>query len=157
MAVLSTLRSQVLRERLAQFSKVYASHRPAVQRVLNITFVAYVLGSTYLGLSSRSGKQQDSSSSRKGRGKSKQGEAGKPAKVAVSLSSQPYVVFMSLICPLNISCVQVDAVFYRRLGHILRIVIPGVRSKEALLLVMHSSLLIFRTAISLYVAALDGK
>jgi ATP-binding cassette subfamily D (ALD) long-chain fatty acid import protein len=156
MAVLSTLRSQVLRERLAQFSKVYASHRPAVQRVLNITFVAYVLGSTYLSLSSRSGKQ-DSSSSRKGRGKSKQGEAGKPAKVAVSLSSQPCLVAMSLICPLNISCVQVDAVFYRRLGHILRIVIPGIRSKEALLLIMHSSLLIFRTAISLYVAALDGK
>jgi ATP-binding cassette subfamily D (ALD) long-chain fatty acid import protein len=52
---------------------------------------------------------------------------------------------------------QVDAVFYQRLSIILRIVIPGWRSKEALLLVMHSSLLIFRTAISLYVAALDGK
>ncbi|KAH7927381.1 hypothetical protein BV22DRAFT_1031862 [Leucogyrophana mollusca] len=53
--------------------------------------------------------------------------------------------------------VAVDAVFYQRLGVILRIVIPSIRSKEALLLVMHSSLLIFRTAISLYVAALDGK
>jgi ATP-binding cassette subfamily D (ALD) long-chain fatty acid import protein len=52
---------------------------------------------------------------------------------------------------------QVDAVFYQRLARILRLVIPGLRSKEALLLVMHSSLLIFRTAISLYVAALDGK
>ena len=52
---------------------------------------------------------------------------------------------------------QVDAVFYQRLSHILRIVIPGIRSKEALLLFMHSSLLIFRTVISLYVAALDGK
>lgn len=47
--------------------------------------------------------------------------------------------------------------FYQRLGTIMRIVIPGLRSKEAMLLVMHSSLLIFRTAISLYVAALDGK
>jgi len=36
-------------------------------------------------------------------------------------------------------------------------VIPGIRSKEALLLFIHSSLLVFRTAISLYVAALDGK
>lgn len=53
--------------------------------------------------------------------------------------------------------VAVDAVFYQRLSKILRIIIPGIRSKEALLLVMHSSLLIFRTAISLYVAALDGK
>ncbi|KAG9314614.1 adrenoleukodystrophy protein [Chiua virens] len=53
--------------------------------------------------------------------------------------------------------VAVDALFYQRLRVILRIVIPSVRSKEALLLVMHSSLLVLRTAISLYVAALDGK
>lgn len=52
---------------------------------------------------------------------------------------------------------QVDAVFYKRLSTLLRIVIPSLRSKEALLLVMHSSLLVFRTAISLYVAALDGR
>ncbi len=53
--------------------------------------------------------------------------------------------------------VQVDAAFYQRLSRILRIVIPSLRSKEAMLLFMHSSLLIFRTVISLYVAALDGK
>ncbi|KAF8912942.1 ABC transporter transmembrane region 2-domain-containing protein [Gymnopilus junonius] len=53
--------------------------------------------------------------------------------------------------------VAVDALFFERLSKLLRIVIPGIRSKEALLLLMHSSLLIFRTAISLYVAALDGK
>jgi ATP-binding cassette, subfamily D (ALD), peroxisomal long-chain fatty acid import protein len=52
---------------------------------------------------------------------------------------------------------QVDAVFYQRLSRILRLVIPSLRSKEALLLLTHSSLLVFRTAISLYVAALDGK
>ncbi|RPD63264.1 hypothetical protein L227DRAFT_544100 [Lentinus tigrinus ALCF2SS1-6] len=53
--------------------------------------------------------------------------------------------------------VAVDALFYQRLSRILRIVIPSLRSKEAMLLCMHSSLLIFRTVISLYVAALDGK
>jgi hypothetical protein len=52
---------------------------------------------------------------------------------------------------------QVDAIFFQRLKNILRIVIPGLHSKEALLLLMHSSLLILRTAISLYVAALDGR
>lgn len=57
----------------------------------------------------------------------------------------------------NSLCPQVDAVFYQRLSGILRIVIPSIRSKEALLLFMHSSLLVFRTMISLYVAALDGK
>ncbi|KAG6335624.1 hypothetical protein ID866_3460 [Astraeus odoratus] len=53
--------------------------------------------------------------------------------------------------------VAVDAAFYQRLRVILRIVIPSIRTKEALLLLMHSALLVFRTAISLYVAALDGK
>ncbi|KAJ3770426.1 hypothetical protein FB446DRAFT_790513 [Lentinula raphanica] len=48
----------------------------------------------------------------------------------------------------------VDALFYQRLRHILRIVISDIKSKEALMLVMHSSLLIARTAISLHV---DGK
>lgn len=47
--------------------------------------------------------------------------------------------------------------FYQRLSTILKIVIPSLRSKEALLLVTHSALLIFRTVISLYVAALDGR
>ncbi|TFK30755.1 adrenoleukodystrophy protein [Coprinopsis marcescibilis] len=133
MTVLSTLRSQAAKERFAQFSKAYGRHRPTVQRVLNIAFVVYTLGSTYLSLTSRSGKPSDDGGSRKKRGKGKQGEANKPARVAV------------------------DGHFYSRLGHILKIVIPGIRSKEALLLLMHSSLLVFRTAISLYVAALDGK
>jgi hypothetical protein len=57
----------------------------------------------------------------------------------------------------NHAAEQVDDVFYKRLSNILKIVIPGIKSKEALLLCMHSSLLIFRTAISLYVASLDGK
>lgn len=35
--------------------------------------------------------------------------------------------------------------------------IPSLKSKEALLLVMHSSFLVFRTVLSLYVADLDGK
>ncbi|KAI6005118.1 ABC transporter transmembrane region 2-domain-containing protein [Pisolithus orientalis] len=49
--------------------------------------------------------------------------------------------------------VAVDAAFYQRLRVILRIVIPGIRTKEALLLCMHSTLLVFRTAISLYINA----
>lgn len=47
--------------------------------------------------------------------------------------------------------------FYQRLKELLRIVIPGWRSREAGLLAMHTSFLIFRTMLSLYVADLDGK
>ncbi|KII93685.1 hypothetical protein PLICRDRAFT_171408 [Plicaturopsis crispa FD-325 SS-3] len=129
MAVLSTLRPS--KARLAQFASFYAIHRPLVQRSLTTGFIFYVLGTTYRGLSAR---PVSASSQRKGKGKEKEdGKPGKPPRVAV------------------------DAVFYQRLSVLLRIVIPSLRSKEAMLLVMHSSLLIFRTAISLYVAALDGK
>ncbi|KAF8649820.1 hypothetical protein AX16_005585 [Volvariella volvacea WC 439] len=136
MAVLSTLRTDSIRERFSQFSKVYASHRPLVQKALNILFVLYVLGTTYRGFAARpAGSSSKSKGKGKGkdRGDGKDGDSGRPPRVAV------------------------DGLFYQRLGSILRIVIPGIRSKEALLLMMHSSLLVFRTAISLYVAALDGK
>ncbi|KAH8835936.1 ABC transporter transmembrane region 2-domain-containing protein [Flagelloscypha sp. PMI_526] len=125
--------SEALKASVANFTKFYSSHRPAIQRALNFTFILYVLGTTYKGLSAR---PPSSGSSRKGRstkGKDDKEDDNKPQRVAV------------------------DALFYQRLSAILKIVIPGFRSKEALLLVMHSSLLIFRTAISLYVASLDGK
>ncbi|PPQ64758.1 hypothetical protein CVT26_002702 [Gymnopilus dilepis] len=123
MATVSQLSSRAKKD-LAHFLKVYAVHRPQVQRLLNISFVVYVLGTTYAGLSSGHKKEH---LSRKKSG------------------------------PIKGERVAVDAVFFERLSRLLRIVIPGIRSKEALLLIMHSSLLIFRTAISLYVAALDGK
>lgn len=85
MAVLSTQRSQALKEHIAQFSTVYAAHRPAVQRTLNIAFVAYVLGSTYLSLSGGSRKSSNESTQRKGKSRAKKGEPGKPAKVAVRI------------------------------------------------------------------------
>ncbi|PPQ67380.1 hypothetical protein CVT25_005959 [Psilocybe cyanescens] len=116
------------KEKLAHFLKIYAAHRPAVQRLLNLTFIGYILGATYVGLSGSM-----TSSKKEHPKKGKGGSGGKSERVAV------------------------DALFFQRLAKILRIVIPGIRSKEALLLFMHSSLLVFRTAISLYVAALDGK
>ncbi|KAI0001790.1 ABC transporter transmembrane region 2-domain-containing protein [Russula vinacea] len=129
MTVLSTLR-QRSHPALARFSSTYAAHRPLIQRILTAAFIAQFLAATIHSLSTR--PSPPSTSKGKAREKSS-AEAGKPPRVAV------------------------DAVFYQRLSRILRLVIPGLRSKEALLLVMHSSLLIFRTAISLYVAALDGK
>jgi ATP-binding cassette subfamily D (ALD) long-chain fatty acid import protein len=53
--------------------------------------------------------------------------------------------------------VEVDAVFWARLSRILKIVIPGLKSKEASMLVLHSAFLLFRTLLSLYVASLDGR
>lgn len=116
-----------LDQRAKQLAQLYAVHRPLVQRGLTVGFVLYVLATAYRGLAARPTTKRDKEKDLTDR------KDGKPARVAV------------------------DAIFYQRLGIILRIVIPNIRSKEALLLFMHSSLLIFRTAVSLYVAALDGK
>ncbi|KAG7450156.1 adrenoleukodystrophy protein [Guyanagaster necrorhizus] len=132
--LLSALRTQDFRNHYIQFSRWYSSHRPLVQRVINTAFIVYVLGSTFSGLSGKGGSSR-STKSRKGKG-SKGGNDGDDKRS---------------------TRVAVDSVFYRRLGAILRIVVPSIRSKEALLLVTHSSLLVLRTAISLYVAALDGR
>ncbi|CAL1696300.1 unnamed protein product [Somion occarium] len=127
------MRTEAVRQHAAQLANLYMYHRPVIQRCLNIGFVLYSLSSTYRSLSARSSRPKD-----------KYKDKGKARDDGTALTKKS-------------PRVAVDAVFYQRLSNILRIVIPSIRSKEALLLFMHSSLLIFRTAISLYVAALDGK
>lgn len=53
--------------------------------------------------------------------------------------------------------VAINGLFFRRLLVLLRIIIPGVRSKEASLLAMHTCFLVIRTMLSLYIAVLDGR
>jgi len=147
MTVLSTLR-QRSQPTLSSFARTYATHRPLIQRILTVGFILNVLTSTLHSLSTR--PSPPSTSKGKEREQPAPIDPGRPPRVAVCTC--PLDQFHQFDIPL-----QVDAVFYQRLSRILRLVIPSLRSKEALLLFMHSSLLIFRTAISLYVAALDGK
>uniref|UniRef100_A0A914UU96 ABC transmembrane type-1 domain-containing protein n=1 Tax=Plectus sambesii TaxID=2011161 RepID=A0A914UU96_9BILA len=50
-----------------------------------------------------------------------------------------------------------DEQFLRQLWALIKIMVPGVFSKEAAILVMHSSILVCRTFLSIYVAALEGR
>ncbi|KAG8967358.1 hypothetical protein FRC03_010103 [Tulasnella sp. 419] len=129
MPVVSTLRNGLPTS--AQVSSYYATNRPAIQRLLTVGFVLYVLNNSYNNFLRPSSSAAVSSRSKK-KGKDG-GPGGGPPRV------------------------QVDAVFYKRLSALLRIVIPSLRSKEALLLAMHSGFLVFRTVLSLYVADLDGR
>lgn len=52
---------------------------------------------------------------------------------------------------------EVNQIFLIRLRRLLRIVIPGARSKEFGFLALHTFFLVFRTVLSVYVASLDGK
>ena len=53
--------------------------------------------------------------------------------------------------------VELNRDFFKNLIRLLRIVIPGWKSKELRLVISHSAFLIVRTLISLHVAELDGK
>ena len=53
--------------------------------------------------------------------------------------------------------VELNSEFFRNLWRLLKIVIPGWRSKELRLVISHTFFLVIRTLISLYVAELDGK
>ena len=53
--------------------------------------------------------------------------------------------------------VELNREFLKNLLRLLRIVIPGWRSKELRLIISHSTFLMIRTLISLHVAELDGK
>ena len=53
--------------------------------------------------------------------------------------------------------VELNGEFFRNFRRLLKIIIPGWRSKELRLLTTHSVFLVIRTLISLYVAELDGK
>ena len=53
--------------------------------------------------------------------------------------------------------VEINREFFRNLWRLLKIVIPGWRSKELRLIFSHSVFLVLRTLLSLYVAELDGK
>lgn len=87
MAPFSALQlSKTTNARLASAFQTYSKHRPIVQRVLNISYVIYVLGATYYGLSQ---KQSSSGPSKKSRRKGKD-DGGKQERVAVSdVNSSP--------------------------------------------------------------------
>ncbi|EOD45106.1 putative abc fatty acid protein [Neofusicoccum parvum UCRNP2] len=53
--------------------------------------------------------------------------------------------------------VELNREFFKNLFRLLKIVIPGWRSKELRLIISHTIFLILRTLISLYVAELDGR
>jgi ATP-binding cassette subfamily D (ALD) long-chain fatty acid import protein len=58
---------------------------------------------------------------------------------------------------LSIKKVELNMEFLKNLLRLLRIIVPGWKSKELRLLISHSFFLVLRTLLSLYVAELDGK
>ncbi|KAL7423674.1 ATP-binding cassette long-chain fatty acid transporter pxa2 [Cryptotrichosporon argae] len=116
-----------IRARAHELLAAYTRHRPIVQRAFTAGFVLYCLGTAYRGVTGKGPKA--------GAGRDKKTRRdGKKRAVSVD-----------------------DPLFHVRLGRLLRIVIPSLRSREAAMLALHSVFLVLRTGLSLYVADLDGR
>src|SRR5260221_13248601 len=83
MVLLSSFASQ--RFRLLEF---YSAHRLVIQRILNASFLIYLLGATFNSAGSRVGKRH-SKKSNKDNGKGK----GKPNRVSVRRPFLKYLLF----------------------------------------------------------------
>lgn len=120
-----------LQARLKTTLDIYLAHRKGAQRVLTVGFVVYCLLAAGLNLS---GKGAKGLGERHGHGHEKRSRRAKKKRASVT-----------------------DPLFHQRLKKLLRIVIPGIRSREAGMLALHTCFLLMRTGLSLYVAALDGR
>lgn len=143
----------------------YRQNHALIQRILQIGYISFVVGSTWRGLNPKKKKkakqatseelQKSADSGEKTEAEKKRileaqqaaqqaaEEAGKGGRRRKGKGRGPRV--------------EVDAVFFERLRRLLKIVIPGAKSKEAMLIIAHSFFLVMRTIISLYVAELDGR
>ncbi|GAA5979026.1 hypothetical protein JCM11641_004947 [Rhodosporidiobolus odoratus] len=131
------------------FAVHYLQHRRRYSNLLMITFSAYVLHSTYSGLTGSNRKAQKVQKTQGTQGQAA-GISGAAEKGAASGAS-------TRRSRRKAPRVEVDALFFQRLSRLLRIVLPSFRSKEVSLLLLHSCFLVLRTLLSLYVAALDGS
>ncbi|BEI94800.1 uncharacterized protein CcaverHIS019_0703810 [Cutaneotrichosporon cavernicola] len=127
MQVLAPKTRTELQARLKAALDGYMKHRTGVQRVLTAGFVIYCIVAAGVNLTGKGAKDMGERPSSKGRRRKK-------GRASVS-----------------------DPAFHQRLKKLLRIVIPGIRSREAGMLALHTCFLLARTGLSLYVADLDGR
>lgn len=120
---------------MAEVSALYLRHRTKILRTLYIGIFAALINRTRIAI-----KEQRSSSVRQTEERRRPGTSGADGDA-----------------PGRRKRVELNRDFFRGLFRLLRIVIPGWRSREFRLLLSHSVFLVFRTLLSVYVADLDGR
>lgn len=124
-----------IKQLISEFTTLYLKHRTKISRTVYITLALALIHRIHNAIS-----EQKAALRRQQEIRAQQvTNAGDPAKEQKSKR------------------VEINREFFRNLARLLKIVIPGVKSKELRLLVSHSVFLVLRTLLSLYVAELDGK
>lgn len=123
-----------VKELISVLTDLYLKHRTRVSRAVYLTLFVALLGRTYHAISEQKAAAiQQAELLRRPGTTSKDGDIKTRKRV------------------------EINREFFRNLLRLLKIVIPGWKSKELRLLISHSIFLVVRTLISLYVAELDGK
>ncbi|KAL7624578.1 ATP-binding cassette long-chain fatty acid transporter pxa2 [Parahypoxylon ruwenzoriense] len=129
---------------VAQLTKLYVSNRTRISRAVYLTLVIALANRIRHAISEQkaasareaAAKQQSAGTTSSGDGADADAATGKDEKKRKK--------------------VELNREFFGSLLRLLRIVVPGARSKEARLLFSHSFFLVVRTLISLKVAEMDG-
>ncbi|KAI9049721.1 hypothetical protein LZ554_005873 [Drepanopeziza brunnea f. sp. 'monogermtubi'] len=126
---------RTLKSLISQFTDLYLQHRTTISRTVYLTLFFALLNRIRSAISEQKAAAQRQVEKRQ-RGSTALGHGGEgpPKKQKVELNRE----------------------FFKNLFRLLRICIPGVRSKEFRLLISHTVFLVVRTLISLKVAAMDG-
>jgi ATP-binding cassette subfamily D (ALD) long-chain fatty acid import protein len=126
--------ASTVKQVVQQLSTLYLKHRSRISRAIFLTLLVALIHRIQSAISEQKAAAQQAPKSRTALSSKAAGDGGSKKKK-----------------------VELDREFFRNLFRLLKIVIPGWRSKEFRLLVSHSVFLVLRTLLSLYVAELDGK
>ena len=131
----TTLSEKTISQLISKLTSIYLTHRRKISRAVYVTLVLALINRVRSAISEQKAAAASAATLRAQRLGSTSSTSGASARKRVELNSE----------------------FFRNLWRLLKIVIPGWKSKELRLVISHSFFLVIRTLISLYVAELDGK
>ena len=131
------LRERTIRSIVGDLTRLYLSNRSRISRAVWITLFVALANRIRHAIS-----EQKAASQREAEHKA--ARRGTTSQAAANGDAQPR------------KKVELNREFFRSLLRLLKIVVPGWRSKETRLLISHSFFLVLRTLISLRVAEMDG-
>ena len=131
----SQLSETSLKQIIFQLTDLYLTHRTKISRAVYVALALALVNRLRNAISEQKDAALRAAQARVHRAGTAIADTSAPARKRVELNSE----------------------FFRNIWRLLKIVIPGWKSKELRLVISHSFFLIVRTLISLYVAELDGK
>jgi ATP-binding cassette subfamily D (ALD) long-chain fatty acid import protein len=134
------LRERTVRNIIAHLTQLYLSHRTRISRAVYITLFLALINRVRNAIADQKAASARAAAKREQEATAVLEDDGDDEKAGKKRRKR----------------VELNREFFRSLLKLMRVVVPGWRSKEARLLISHSFFLVLRTLISVKVAAMDG-